>query len=80
MFIFIFLLFFISSLALCKLVEHTVSTNDQRLQSIEVQGEQIFNPAEGIKTRSKSAQGTSIQNSCVILFAIIDTNRYVFQI
>lgn len=46
----------VSTLALCKLLEHGIKTNDQRLQEIHVKGEQIINPAEGIKTRSKAAQ------------------------
>ncbi|KAI0216737.1 Importin-9 [Lamellibrachia satsuma] len=46
----------ISTVALCKLLQHAIEKNDQRLQNIEVKGDQIFNPNEGIRTRSRSAQ------------------------
>lgn len=45
----------ISSLALCKLVEYTISSNDQRLQNINVPGDLIIDKG-GIKTRSKAAK------------------------
>lgn len=45
----------VSAVALCKLIHHTLATNDPRLQSIEVQGEMICHIGEGVKTRSKAA-------------------------
>ena len=44
----------ISILALAKLLEHAISTEDKRFQNIFVRGDRIINPIEGIKTRSKS--------------------------
>ncbi|KAG7261839.1 hypothetical protein CRUP_022882 [Coryphaenoides rupestris] len=46
----------VSTVALCKLLQHGLNTNDKRLQDIVVKGEEIFNPEEGIRTRSKSAK------------------------
>ncbi|XP_076333062.1 importin 9 [Tachypleus tridentatus] len=46
----------ISTLALCKLLEHGVENNDQRLVTITVKGEQIFNSISEIRTRSKTSQ------------------------
>uniref|UniRef100_A0A4W4F5V3 Importin N-terminal domain-containing protein n=1 Tax=Electrophorus electricus TaxID=8005 RepID=A0A4W4F5V3_ELEEL len=46
----------VSAIALCKLLQHGLNTNDKRLQDIVVKGEEIFNPDEGIRTRSKSAK------------------------
>ncbi|XP_066559607.1 importin-9 [Amia ocellicauda] len=46
----------VSTVALCKLLQHGLNTNDKRLQDIMVKGEEIFNPDEGIRTRSKSAK------------------------
>lgn len=45
-----------SAIALCKLLQHGLNTNDKRLQDIVVKGEEIFNPDEGIRTRSKSVK------------------------
>lgn len=45
-----------SAIALCKLLQHGINSNDKRLQDIVVKGEEIFNPDEGIRTRSKSAK------------------------
>uniref|UniRef100_A0A3B3DS79 Importin 9 n=1 Tax=Oryzias melastigma TaxID=30732 RepID=A0A3B3DS79_ORYME len=42
--------------ALCKLLQHGLNTDDKRLQDIMVKGEEIFNPDDGIRTRSKSAK------------------------
>jgi importin-9 len=44
----------ISILALAKLLEHAIATEDKRFQNIFVRGDRIINPIEGIKTRSKS--------------------------
>lgn len=46
----------VSTVALCKLLQHGLNTNDKRLQDIVVKGEEIFSPDEGIRTRSKSAK------------------------
>ena len=46
-----------STLALCHILTHTLSTNDQRLTSISVRGEEVC-PVEvaGIVTRSRHSQ------------------------
>ncbi|KAI5093529.1 importin-9, partial [Silurus meridionalis] len=46
----------VSAIALCKLLQHGINSNDKRLQDIIVKGEEIFNPDEGIRTRSKAAK------------------------
>ncbi|KAJ8370297.1 hypothetical protein SKAU_G00103250 [Synaphobranchus kaupii] len=46
----------VSTVALCKLLQHGLNTNDKRLQDIVVKGEEIFNANEGIRTRSKTAK------------------------
>ncbi|XP_036386381.1 importin-9 [Megalops cyprinoides] len=46
----------VSTVALCKLLQHGLNTNDKRLQDIVVKGEEIFSADEGIRTRSKSAK------------------------
>lgn len=46
-----------SILALAKILEHAIATEDTRFQSIFVKGDRIINPVEGIKTRSKSKTG-----------------------
>lgn len=45
-----------SSVALCKLLQHGINADDKRLQDIRVQGEEICNMEEGVRTRSKSAK------------------------
>lgn len=40
-------------LALAKVLEHAISTEDNRFQNIFVRGDRIINPVEGIRTRSK---------------------------
>lgn len=45
-----------STVALCKLLQHGLNTDDKRLQDIVVKGEEIYNPEDGIRTRSKSAK------------------------
>jgi len=42
--------------ALCKLLQHGLNTDDKRLQDIMVKGEELYNPDDGIRTRSKSAK------------------------
>jgi hypothetical protein len=44
----------ISILALAKLLEHAIGSDDKRFHNIYVRGDRIINPIEGIKTRSKS--------------------------
>ncbi|KAH9510177.1 Importin 9 [Bulinus truncatus] len=44
----------ISTLALCKLLQHAIANNDLRLQDIMVQGEPIQQTGQGIQTRSKA--------------------------
>lgn len=46
----------VSTVALCKLLQHGLNTDDKRLQDIVVKGEEIYTPEEGIRTRSKSAK------------------------
>ncbi|KAG5275289.1 hypothetical protein AALO_G00145750 [Alosa alosa] len=46
----------VSTVALCKLLQHGLNTNDKRLHDIIVKGDEIFTPEEGIRTRSKSAK------------------------
>ncbi|XP_077981531.1 importin-9-like [Glandiceps talaboti] len=46
----------VSTTALVKLLEHIITTNDKRFEGIVVKGDQIFNPGEGIRTRSRAAQ------------------------
>lgn len=45
----------VSILALCKLLEHGIQSNDSRLVDISVKGDRIINMNEGIRTRSKGA-------------------------
>uniref|UniRef100_A0A4W3IWE3 Importin 9 n=1 Tax=Callorhinchus milii TaxID=7868 RepID=A0A4W3IWE3_CALMI len=46
----------VSIIAMCKLLQHGINTDDKRLQDILVKGEEVFNPDEGIRTRSKTAK------------------------
>uniref|UniRef100_A0A1A7YD99 Importin 9 n=1 Tax=Iconisemion striatum TaxID=60296 RepID=A0A1A7YD99_9TELE len=46
----------VSTVALCKLLQHGINADDKRLQDIMVKGEEIYNPDDGIRTRSKSAK------------------------
>ncbi|KAM9408998.1 importin-9 isoform 2-T2 [Pholidichthys leucotaenia] len=46
----------VSTVALCKLLQHGLNTDDKRLQDIVVKGEEIYNPDDGIRTRSKSVK------------------------
>ena len=48
----------LSAIALGKLLLHAIQSNDQRLQNITVKGDQIFNQADGIRTRSKTTKGS----------------------
>ncbi|XP_068568509.1 importin-9 [Cebidichthys violaceus] len=46
----------VSTVALCKLLQHGLNTDDKRLQDIVVKGEEIYSHEDGIRTRSKSAK------------------------
>ncbi|XP_055510701.1 importin-9 [Leucoraja erinacea] len=46
----------VSTVAMCKLLQHGINTDDKRLQDIMVKGEEVFNADEGIRTRSKAAK------------------------
>lgn len=46
----------VSTVALCKLLQHGLNADDKRLQDIVVKGEEIYSPEDGIRTRSKSAK------------------------
>lgn len=52
-----------SCLALAKLIQYALESHDSRLQEIDVQGDQILNMHEGIRTRSKSQQCEFLNNS-----------------
>lgn len=45
-----------STVALCKLLQHSLNADDKRLQDIVVKGEEIYSPEDGIRTRSKSVK------------------------
>ncbi|KAG2468253.1 IPO9 protein, partial [Polypterus senegalus] len=49
----------VSTVALCKLLQYGINTNDKRLQDIMVKGEEICDPNEGIRTRSKAAKNSN---------------------
>lgn len=49
-----------STVALCKLLQHGLNTDDKRLQDIVVKGEEIYSPEDGIRTRSKSAKSKAL--------------------
>ena len=44
-------------MALCKLLQHAIESNDSRLQEFEVKGDQVFNETSGVRTRSKTTVG-----------------------
>lgn len=46
----------VSTVALCKLLQHSLNTDDKRLQDIVVKGDEIFSQEDGIRTRSKTAK------------------------
>jgi len=47
-----------SSDALCKILQHAISSGDKRFQEIMVAGDEIITNKDGIYTRSKSKTGT----------------------
>lgn len=66
-----------STVALCKLLQHGLNTNDKRLQDIVVKGEELFGPDEGIRTRSKSAKS---KTNTDILFVISCLSKHFVEI
>uniref|UniRef100_A0AAY4EW79 Importin N-terminal domain-containing protein n=1 Tax=Denticeps clupeoides TaxID=299321 RepID=A0AAY4EW79_9TELE len=60
----------VSTVALCKLLQHGLNTNDKRLQDIVVKGDEIINPDEGIRTRSKAAKNPERWTSVPLLVKI----------
>uniref|UniRef100_A0A1A8DNB2 Importin 9 n=1 Tax=Nothobranchius kadleci TaxID=1051664 RepID=A0A1A8DNB2_NOTKA len=46
----------VSTVALCKLLQHSINADDKRLQDIMVKGDEIYSAEDGIRTRSKSAK------------------------
>lgn len=52
-----------STVALCKLLQHSLNADDKRLQDIMVKGEEIYSPDDGIRTRSKSAKSKMHKHS-----------------
>ncbi|KAI1230875.1 hypothetical protein IHE44_0008307 [Lamprotornis superbus] len=61
----------VSSVALCKLLQYGINTDDKRLQDIRVKGEEIFNMDEGIRTRSKSAKNPERWTNIPLLVKIL---------
>uniref|UniRef100_A0A8C0IUC7 Importin 9 n=1 Tax=Chelonoidis abingdonii TaxID=106734 RepID=A0A8C0IUC7_CHEAB len=64
-------LFLLSSVALCKLLQYGINSDDKRLQDIRVKGEEIFNMDEGIRTRSKSAKNPERWTNIPLLVKIL---------
>ncbi|XP_043389542.1 importin-9 isoform X1 [Chelonia mydas] len=61
----------VSSVALCKLLQYGINSDDKRLQDIRVKGEEIFNMDEGIRTRSKSAKNPERWTNIPLLVKIL---------
>ncbi|XP_053881455.1 importin-9 isoform X3 [Malaclemys terrapin pileata] len=61
----------VSSVALCKLLQYGINSDDKRLQDIRVKGEEIFNMEEGIRTRSKSAKNPERWTNIPLLIKIL---------
>nr|XP_048682581.1 importin-9 isoform X7 [Caretta caretta] len=59
------------SVALCKLLQYGINSDDKRLQDIRVKGEEIFNMDEGIRTRSKSAKNPERWTNIPLLVKIL---------
>ncbi len=49
--------YYFSSVALGKLLQHSIQNNDSRLQEIMVKGDQVHMNGDGIRTRSKASKG-----------------------
>jgi len=60
----------IGILALAKLLEHAISKEDVRFQSIMVKGDRVINPMEGIRTRSKSKTESELYTQVPLLVKI----------
>ncbi|KAL7985445.1 hypothetical protein Chor_004015 [Crotalus horridus] len=61
----------VSSVALCKLLQYGINTDDKRLQDIRVKGEEIFNMEEGIRTRSKAIKNPERWTNIPLLVKIL---------
>ncbi|XP_023390542.1 importin-9 [Pteropus vampyrus] len=61
----------VSSVALCKLLQHGINTDDRRLQDIRVKGEELYSVDEGVRTRSKSAKNPERWTNIPLLVKIL---------
>ncbi|XP_057582351.1 importin-9 isoform X1 [Hippopotamus amphibius kiboko] len=61
----------VSSVALCKLLQHGINADDRRLQDIRVKGEEIYGLDEGVRTRSKSAKNPERWTNIPLLVKIL---------
>nr|KAF6395287.1 importin 9 [Rousettus aegyptiacus] len=61
----------VSSVALCKLLQHGINTDDRRLQDIRVKGEELYSMDEGVRTRSKSAKNPERWTNIPLLVKIL---------
>uniref|UniRef100_A0A8C2SDS3 Importin-7/11-like TPR repeats domain-containing protein n=1 Tax=Capra hircus TaxID=9925 RepID=A0A8C2SDS3_CAPHI len=61
----------VSSVALCKLLQHGITADDRRLQDIRVKGEELHSPDEGVRTRSKSAKNPERWTNIPLLVKIL---------
>ncbi|KAM5301405.1 importin-9 isoform 3-T3 [Glossophaga mutica] len=61
----------VSSVALCKLLQHGISADDRRLQDIRVQGEEVHGADEGVRTRSKAAKDPERWTNVPLLVKIL---------
>ncbi|XP_054569111.1 importin-9 [Eptesicus fuscus] len=61
----------VSSVALCKLLQHGINTDDKRLQDIRVKGEEIYGVDEGVRTRAKTAKNPERWTNIPLLVKIL---------
>ncbi|XP_036926391.1 importin-9 isoform X3 [Sturnira hondurensis] len=61
----------VSSVALCKLLQHGINADDRRLQDIRVQGEEVHSADEGVRTRSKAAKNPERWTNIPLLVKIL---------
>ncbi|XP_037016895.2 importin-9 isoform X4 [Artibeus jamaicensis] len=61
----------VSSVALCKLLQHGINADDRRLQDIRVQGEEVHGADEGVRTRSKAAKNPERWTNIPLLVKIL---------
>nr|KAF6399782.1 importin 9 [Molossus molossus] len=61
----------VSSVALCKLLQHGINTDDRRLQDIRVQGEEVCSVDEGVRTRAKAAKNPERWTNIPLLVKIL---------